>query len=184
MIPCMKAIGTNTATIANVVAITARPISSVASCAAWRWLLPIARWRTMFSRTTIASSIRRPMHSDSAISVRKLSVNPNAYSAMNVATTDSGSVRPVITVLRQLCRNRNTISTVRSAPSTIVCLTRFTLRSTASAVELTTSISTSAGRRAFSVATACTIARPVSTMFASCAFSRSSVIAGRPLMRA
>ena len=36
------------------------------------------RWRTMFSRTTIASSIRRPMHSDSAISVRKLSVKPNA----------------------------------------------------------------------------------------------------------
>jgi len=58
------------------------------------------------------------MHSDSAISVRKLSVNPNAYRAMKVATTDSGSVRPVITVLRQLCRNRNTISTVRSAPST------------------------------------------------------------------
>ena len=32
----------------------------------------------MFSRTTIASSISRPMHSDSAISVRKFSVKPNA----------------------------------------------------------------------------------------------------------
>ena len=78
MIPLMKAIGTNTATIAKVVAITASPISSVPSSAAVRWSLPIARWRTMFSRTTIASSIRRPMHSDSAISVRKLSVKPNA----------------------------------------------------------------------------------------------------------
>ena len=36
MSPLMKAMGTNTATIANVVAITASPISSVASCAAAR----------------------------------------------------------------------------------------------------------------------------------------------------
>ena len=85
MMPLMNAIGTNTATIANVVAITARPISSVPSRAAVAWSLPMPRWRTMFSRTTIASSISRPMHSDSAISVRKLSVKPNAYSAMNVA---------------------------------------------------------------------------------------------------
>jgi hypothetical protein len=75
------------------------------------------------------------MHSDSAISVRKLSVKPNALIAMNVATTASGSVRPVMIVLRQLCRNRNTISTVRRPPSRIVLLTRFTLRSTASAFE-------------------------------------------------
>ena len=94
MMPLMNAIGTNTATIANVVAITARPISSVPSRAAVTWSLPMPRWRTMFSRTTIASSIRRPMHSDSAISVRKLSVKPNAYSAMNVAITAIGSVRP------------------------------------------------------------------------------------------
>ena len=67
-------------------------------------------WRTMFSRTTIASSISRPMQSDSAISVRKLSVKPKAMSAMNVAITASGSVRPVMIVLRQLCRNRNTMS--------------------------------------------------------------------------
>ena len=31
----------------------------------------------MFSRTTMASSISRPMHSDSAIIVMKLSVKPN-----------------------------------------------------------------------------------------------------------
>ena len=78
MMPLMNAIGTNTATIANVVAITASPISSVPSRAAVMWSLPSDRWRTMFSRTTIASSIRRPMHSDSAISVRKLIVKPNA----------------------------------------------------------------------------------------------------------
>ena len=75
--PFMKATGTNTAQIANVVAITARPISSVPTCAASRWSRPRWTWRTMFSRTTMASSIRRPMHSDSAIIVMKFSVKPN-----------------------------------------------------------------------------------------------------------
>ena len=41
MMPLMNAIGTNTATIANVVAITARPISSVPSRAAVAWSLPM-----------------------------------------------------------------------------------------------------------------------------------------------
>ena len=41
MMPPMNATGTNTATIVKVVAITARPISSVASSAAWRWVLPM-----------------------------------------------------------------------------------------------------------------------------------------------
>ncbi len=124
------------------------------------------------------------MHSDSAISVRKLSVNPNAWSAMNVAITAIGSVSPVMMVLRQLCRNRNTISTVSSAPSTIVDFTRLTLFSTESAVELTTRSSTSGGIRFFSAATASLMPRPVSTMLASCDFWMSSVIDGRPLMRA
>ena len=64
------------------------------------------------------------MHSDSAIKVIMLSVKPNAYRAMNVAMTAMGNVRPVMMVLRQECRNRNTISTVSSAPSRIVLFTR------------------------------------------------------------
>ena len=76
--PFMNATGTNTAQIAKVVAITARPISSVPSRAAAWWLLPMCTWRTMFSRTTIASSIRSPMQSDSAIIVMKFSVKPKA----------------------------------------------------------------------------------------------------------
>ena len=76
--PFMKATGTNTAQIAKVVAITARPISSVPSRAAVWWSSPMPTWRTMFSRTTIASSISRPMHRLSAIIVMKLSVKPKA----------------------------------------------------------------------------------------------------------
>ena len=41
--------------------------------------VPICTWRTMFSRTTIASSISRPTHSDSAIIVMMLMVKPNMY---------------------------------------------------------------------------------------------------------
>ena len=60
------------------------------------------------------------MHSDSAISVMKFSVKPKACSAMNVAMTEIGSVRPVMIVERHECRNRNTIRIVSSAPSRIV----------------------------------------------------------------
>ena len=67
--PPMNATGMNTATIVNVVAITARPISAVPSRAASKWSLPRWRWRTMFSRTTIASSMSIPMASESPISV-------------------------------------------------------------------------------------------------------------------
>ena len=80
----------------------------------------------MFSRTTIASSIRMPITSDSAISVMVLSVKPNMLKTRNAETTDTGSVRPVITVERHELRNRNTISTVRIAPSTSVFCTSST----------------------------------------------------------
>ncbi len=36
---------------------------------------------------------------------------------MKLLITAMGSVRPVMTVLRQLCRNRKTMATVSSAPS-------------------------------------------------------------------
>jgi hypothetical protein len=74
----------------------------------------------MFSRTTMASSINKPMHRLKAIIVMKLSVKPKAYTAMKLEMTAIGSVRPVMTVLRQECRNRNTIAIVSSAPSTSV----------------------------------------------------------------
>jgi len=71
----------------------------------------------MFSRTTMASSISRPTHKDSAISVIMLIVKPNRFMNRKVPMMAIGNVSPVITVERQEFRNRNTISTVRSAPS-------------------------------------------------------------------
>ena len=72
--PLMKAVGRNTDTKAKVVAITAMPISSAASSAAWNGVLPMARWREMFSISTMASSTSTPTTSASASSVTPLSV--------------------------------------------------------------------------------------------------------------
>jgi hypothetical protein len=117
MMPPMKPMGRNTATMEKVVASTARPISCVPSSEAWYGPLPICTWRTMFSRTTMASSISRPTHSDSAISVIMLMVKPNRFMNRKVPMMEIGSVSPVMTVERQELRNRNTMSTVSSAPS-------------------------------------------------------------------
>ena len=71
----------------------------------------------MFSRTTMASSISRPTHRLSAISVIMLMVKPNMFMNRNVPISAIGSVSPVMTVERHEFRNRNTMSTVSSAPS-------------------------------------------------------------------
>ena len=68
--------GTKTAMMESVVATTARPISSVAREAASGAGSPDSMWRKLFSRTTMASSIRSPIESERAISVIVFSVNP------------------------------------------------------------------------------------------------------------
>ena len=84
----------------------------------------------MFSRTTIASSISMPIASDRPSSDIVFSVKPNAYTAMKLASTDTGSASPVMTVERHEFRNRNTTSTVSSAPSISASSTFSTERST------------------------------------------------------
>ena len=136
----MNAIGMKTATMEKVVAATARPISSVPSCDALKWSFPISMWRTMFSRTTIASSIRMPIASERPSSDMVLSVKPNAQTAMKLASTEIGRASPVITVERHEFRNRKTTSTVSSAPSMSVRCTFATEFRTFSPASWTTSI--------------------------------------------
>ena len=123
MMPPIKPMGRNTATMDSVVASTASPISCVPSSAAWKAPLPICRWRTMFSRTTMASSISSPTHRLSAISVTMLTVKSNMSMNKKVPMSAIGSVRPVMTVERQELRNRKTMTTVKSAPSSSVSRT-------------------------------------------------------------
>ena len=109
--------------IVNVVAMTARPISAVPSRAASKWSLPRCRCRTMFSRTTIASSISMPMASERPIRVSTFSVKPKTRMAMKPAMTEMGSVSPVMTVERHEFRNRKTMKTVSRPPISIVTFT-------------------------------------------------------------
>jgi hypothetical protein len=100
----MKATGTNTATMAKVVAATARPISAVPSRAAVTRSLPRSMCRTIFSRTTMASSMSTPMASDRPSRLMKFSEKPISQTAMKAASTEVGRDSAVISVERQLFR--------------------------------------------------------------------------------
>ena len=66
VMPPMKLTGRNTAMMVAEVATTASPISSAASSAALKPLLPMRMCRTMFSISTMASSTSTPATRDSA----------------------------------------------------------------------------------------------------------------------
>ena len=121
--PPMNATGINTAMIENVVAVTARPISCVPMLAAVRRSLPISMCRTMFSRTTMASSISTPIASDKPSKVMKLSVNPHAQTAMKAAMTEVGSANAVMSVERHELRNAYTTKIVSTAPNISASIT-------------------------------------------------------------
>ncbi len=72
--PATKAIGRNTATVVTVEAVMAPATSRTARMITAARSPPSARWRLMFSMTTIESSTTRPMEMVSAPSVSRLSV--------------------------------------------------------------------------------------------------------------
>ena len=137
----------------------------------------------MFSRTTMASSISRPMHSDSAIRVKKFSVKPKAFMAMKLASTEIGRVRPVMMVERHECRNRKTITMVSTAPSMMVRLTLLSWLCTRSDSSSSTRRVISGGRVFCRSAATFRMPVPTSTTLASCTLVISMVTACWPFMR-
>ena len=121
--PGMKATGTNTATMLKVVAATARPISAVPFKAAVRRSSPASMWRTMFSRTTMASSISTPMARLKPSRLMKFSVKPHSHTAMKAAITLVGRLKAVMSVLRQEFRKTYTTKIVSTAPKTRASMT-------------------------------------------------------------
>ena len=109
--------------IEKVVAVTASPISAVPALAAVRRSAPISMWRTIFSRTTMASSINTPIASESPSNVMKLSVNPQAHTAINAAITEVGKASAVISVERHELRNAYTTKIVSTAPNNSASIT-------------------------------------------------------------
>jgi hypothetical protein len=106
----------------------------------------------MFSRTTIASSIRIPIANESPISDIVSRLKPNAQTAMKLARTEIGSATPVMTVERHELRNRKTTSTVRNAPRNSASSTFFTAFVTRTPASFTMSIFVPFGSVALSCA--------------------------------
>ena len=113
----MNATGTNTAARVMEVAITAVPISSAASRAASSGFLPMPRWRTMFSISTIASSTSSPITTLNASRVIMFRLKPSHWITAKVGMMDSGRAIADTQVARQSRRNQNTTASASSAPS-------------------------------------------------------------------
>ena len=114
----MNAVGKKTAISVNVVAMTARPISSAASIAASYGDLPPRKWRMIFSISTIASSTSTPITKDSASSEIMFKLKPSSHITKNAGITDSGSATAATSVARQFRKNTKTTTTASSPPST------------------------------------------------------------------
>src|SRR5205823_3701012 len=115
--PAMKLTRTNTGMVVAGVGTTANSVWSAASSAAWKPLLPMRMWRTMFSISTMASSTSTPATSDRASRLIEFSVKPIHCMNANVGIADSGMASAEISVARVSRRNRNTTSTASTEPS-------------------------------------------------------------------
>ncbi len=71
----------------------------------------------MFSMTTMASSIRIPIDSDSASIVMLLKVKPMTSMNQNVATTELGMATALISVARTSCRKNRMMRTASTPPN-------------------------------------------------------------------
>ncbi len=117
----MNATGTKMTTSDKVVAITARPISFVASAAASFGVTPFSSTNLkMFSSTTIASSMTMPVASDRASMVMLFSVKPNNFMKVNVPMIDVGMASAAMNVTRRFLMKRKT-TRLASRPPRIRC---------------------------------------------------------------
>ncbi len=83
---------------------------------------PPSRCSTMFSTTTILSSMTRPTAAASPPSVIRLKLCPRTFITMNVSTIVTGTTRPVMTAVPQSRRNSQMISPARNRPMMIASL--------------------------------------------------------------
>src|SRR5579863_10304724 len=98
MIPCMKATGRKMATMAVEVAIAAKMTSREPFKAASTIFSPFSWWRTMFSKTMMASSTTTPMERDKARRVKVFRVKPKKYMTMKVPKSEVGMAKKTLKV--------------------------------------------------------------------------------------
>ncbi len=115
--PLKNASGKKTTTSTSVIAIAAPPISVRPLMAASAGACPMSRCRVMFSSTTIESSTRIPMISESPISETLSSVSPITRMTQNVASSELGIAIITTAAFRHACRNSISTIAVSTMPS-------------------------------------------------------------------
>ena len=115
--PRAKTTGTKTAAIETVAAVAAKATCLAPLEAASLGLSPCSRCRSMFSRTTIASSITTPTARVIARSVMVLSVKSKIHITPKVVISENGIEIPTISVGRQRRRKPKTVKVARTAPN-------------------------------------------------------------------
>jgi len=116
-IPSAKVTGKKTAAMETVAAVAAKAICRAPREAASTGASPCSRWRSMFSSTTMASSITTPTARVRPSSVITLRVKPRSHITPKVATSESGMAAATIRVGRMRRRKTNTVTTASTAPS-------------------------------------------------------------------
>ncbi len=84
---------------------------------------PPSRCSTMFSTTTIASSMTRPTAAARPPSVIRLKLCPSIFITMNVTTIVTGTTRPVLTAAPHSRRNSQIMIAASTSPMTIASRT-------------------------------------------------------------
>jgi len=182
MTPGMNATGANTTTSERVVAVTARPTSSVAARAASIGPMSFSSTkRKMFSSTTMASSMTMPTASVSASMVSQFRLKPSAFMRVKVAITEHGMATAEITVARQLPMKRNTTTLASSAPTIRCFCTSASDMRMKRAWSRVIATSTPAGRPGRICSRRRVTASTVATVFAPDCLRTSSVRPLRPL---
>ncbi len=82
----------------TVAAVAAKVISRAPSSAACRAVLPMWKWRTIFSSTMMASSTTMPIARERPSRVKKLIVKPSMSITMNVPKAEVGMERRTLKV--------------------------------------------------------------------------------------
>ena len=117
----MNDTGINTADITSVMAMMAPPISPMAaSVASMALRCSSCILACTASTTTMALSTTMPMASTSANSVSRLMLKPIICMKNSVPTSATGTASAGISVERQSCKNRNTITNTSKNASTSV----------------------------------------------------------------
>ena len=175
--------GTKTAASVAVVVTTAKNTCWVPKTAAARAPIPSDRRRTMFSKTTMASSTTMPVARTSARSIRMLIENPASQTAAKVPIKATGSAMAGIKVARRSIRKAKITAMTMRVDRISVSTTSSNAPCTKTASSEVTFSVTSGGNRGCTSATTARTACEIDSVFDCAARMMPRPIPVSPLAR-